>query len=159
MTEHPAPRAAPPGRHEETALVLRDLAWTVHRRGLYPPGRPGLPVTELAVLTLVREHPGLSVGEVTRRLGLQQPNTSAAVRTLVERGLVRREAGTVDRRVTLLHPTDAAQAEHEALAEVWAGPVRDALRALDPEQAAAIAAAADALRALEQHIRTDTGPA
>lgn len=137
--------------------MLRELAWTVHRRGMHPPGSPGLPVTEIAVLTLVRERPGLSVGEVSRRLDLQQSNASAAVRALVGRALVRREPGAVDRRVTRLFPTEAAEAEHVALAENWAGPVREALRGLEPEHVAAIAAATEALRVLEERIRTDGG--
>lgn len=135
--------------------MLRDLAWTVHRRGVHSPGTPSLPMTEITVLTQVREDPGLTVGAISTRLGVRQPNASTAVRTLVERGLARREPSRDDGRVTLIFPTAAAEAEHSALAERWAGPVRAALNRLPAAQRTAIEAATEALRALEHELVSD----
>ncbi|MBD7920250.1 MarR family transcriptional regulator [Cellulomonas sp. Sa3CUA2] len=153
----PQPAAdGPPGTGSVSADVtgvLRDLAWTIHRRTPQVAGIEPLPTTELAVLMHVLESPGLSVGEVSRQLGLRQSNTSAALRTLGERGLVAREPDPDDRRVTRLVPTERARVEHEAIAEGWAGPIVDALAALPAEQAAALTAAVDALQALDRQLR------
>ena len=137
----------------DVTAVLRDLAWTVHRRTPHVAGIEPLPTTELAVLLHVLESPGLSVGEVSRHLGLRQSNVSAALRTLGERGLVAREADPQDRRVTRLVPTERARVAHEAIAEAWAGPLVEAVAELTPEQAAALAAATDALQALDRRLR------
>lgn len=137
----------------DVTAVLRDLAWTVHRRTPQVAGLEPLPTTELAVLKHVLESPGVSVGEVSRHLGLRQSNTSAAVRTLDDRGLVAREADPDDRRVTRLVPTERARVENRAIAEAWAGPIVEARAALAPEHVAALDAAVDALQALDRHLR------
>ncbi|UZN03133.1 MarR family winged helix-turn-helix transcriptional regulator [Cellulomonas sp. S1-8] len=137
----------------DVPAVLRDLAWTIHRRTPQVAGIEPLPTTELAVLMHVLESPGLSVGEVSRHLGLRQSNTSATLRTLGDRGLVAREPDPDDRRVTRLVPTERAHVAHEAIAEGWAGPLVDALAALPPEHAAALTAATEALQALDRLLR------
>lgn len=87
--------------------MLRDLAWSIHRRLPATQGLLHLPTTELAVLKEVLDSPGTTVSDLSRTLGLRQPNTSAAVRTLVERGLVTREQSAADRRMTLVGATEA----------------------------------------------------
>lgn len=136
--------------------VLRDLAWTIHRRvpDMSDISDP-LPTTELAVLKHLLDTPGITVTELSRRLGLQQSNTSAAVRTLVDRGFVTREPSPADRRVSNLLPTASARAEDEAIAEAWSGTIRAALAALEPKQVAAIEAAAEAMQALDQVMRAE----
>ena len=144
--------AAPDPTDEQRAIagVLRDLAWTIHRRIPEDEGFHSLPTTELAVLKQVLEAPGTTVSELSRTLGLQQPNTSAAVRTLAERGLVTREPCPTDRRVVLLHPTAAALEEHQLVSAAWSGAIDEALARLAPEQLAALAAAKEALQALDR---------
>ncbi len=130
-----------------------DGGWTIHRRSPQVAGIEPLPTTELAVLMHVLESPGLSVGEVSRHLGLRQSNTSAALRTLGERGLVAREPDPDDRRVTRLVPTERAQVEHEAVAEAWVGPVVEAVGELSASDLAALEAAVPALLALDRRLR------
>lgn len=147
----------PAPRSRDVAMVLRDLAWTIHRR--VPEGATAepLPTTELALLKHVLDSPGLTVGELARRLGLRQPNTSAALRTLLERGLVVREPSPEDRRTFHIVPTEEALAEDEAIAAAWSGPLRAAQQHLTAEQAAALENAHDALVALDELIRSEQG--
>ncbi len=155
-TPHPSagrPEVGPGSTRADVSAVIRDLAWTVHRRSPQVAGVEPLPTTELAVLMHVLESPGVSVGEVSRHLGLRQSNTSAALRTLDERGLVAREPDAEDRRVTRLVPTERAQVEHEAIADAWAGPIAEARAALAPEHVAALDAAVGALQALDRRLR------
>ncbi|MGN8244136.1 MarR family winged helix-turn-helix transcriptional regulator [Cellulomonas soli] len=145
-----------PTASRDLAATLRDLAWTVHRHAPEVAGFDPLPATELAVLRHVMDTPGITVNELSRHMGLRQSNTSAAVRTLVERGLVAREGSPADRRITHVVPTDLALADHERIAAAWSGSIREALADLaarDPQQAAVLEAATAALAALDAALR------
>ncbi|ADG76283.1 transcriptional regulator, MarR family [Cellulomonas flavigena DSM 20109] len=124
-----------------------------HRSTPHVAGIEPLPTTELAVLMHVLASPGLCVGELSRHLGMRQSNTSAAVRTLAERGLLARRLDPDDRRLTQLVPTERARVEHEAIAAAWAGPIADALAGMSPEHVAALEVAAEALQVLDRRVR------
>lgn len=51
--------------------------------------------------------------------------------------------------------TEQALAEDEAIEDAWAGPIRNGLAGLSDEEAAALAAAAEALQALNARLRSD----
>lgn len=142
-------------RRRELAVLLRDLAWTIHRRIPDVTGIDPLPSTELAVLKHILESPGMTVTELSRHMALKQSNTSAAVRVLTERGLVTREGSPADRRISRLIPTEQALAQDEAIEDAWAGPIRNGLAGLGCEEAAALEAAASALQALNVVLRSD----
>lgn len=144
-------------RRREVAVLLRDLAWTVHRRIPDVTGIDPLASTELAVLKHILEAPGLTVTELSRRMALKQSNTSAAVRVLTERGLVTRESSPADRRISRLFPTDEALAQDEAIEDAWAGPIRSGLAGLSDEEAQALEAAASALQSLNAVLRSSQG--
>lgn len=139
------------------ATVLRDLGWTIHRLLPEVAGLEPLPNSELAVVKQVLSAPGVTVTDISRRLGMRQSNVSAAVRGLVERGLVERERGAEDRRITWLFPTEKSLGARESIATRWSDTLRSAMSELDPEQINAIETAADALRALDGVLRE--GPA
>jgi DNA-binding MarR family transcriptional regulator len=140
--------------HGELATVLRDLAWTIHRLVPEVAGLDPLPTSELAVIKQVLAAPGITVTELARHLGMQQSNVSAAVRDLVGRDLVARESNPTDRRVSRLVPTEKSLAARESIDTVWSGTVQTAMAQLSSEQVAAIEAASDALRALDQVLHT-----
>lgn len=142
-----------PSPRTNLPVTIRELAWTVHRRVPPRAGVGPIPTTEIALLKQVLEAPGATVGELALALGLQQPNASAALRVLVARGLVTREASDEDGRVTRIMPTAEARREHQAIADAWAGSVQAALADLTAEQLLALEGAADALAALERAIR------
>lgn len=137
----------------DMSMLLRDLAWTIHRGVPVIAGIEPVPMTELAILKHILDAPGITVGELSKSLGLRQSNASAALRTLTERGLVTREMDPDDRRVSRLFLTERAKAEQAAIGNAWVGPIRDVLAALPPEQIAAIEAAATALKALDRSLQ------
>jgi DNA-binding MarR family transcriptional regulator len=57
---------------------------------------------QFAILSLVEQQPGISQTELSRSLAIQKTNMVPLVVELERRGLLQREAGTVDRRVQLL---------------------------------------------------------
>lgn len=136
----------------ELALVLRELGWTIHRQAPERAGVGPIPTTELAVLKQVIDTPGATVGELARGLGLRQPNASAAIRLLVDRGLVAKEAATDDRRQVRIVPTPQGRREHRAIAAAWLEPIVVALASLSPEDREELEDAADALEALQRAL-------
>jgi len=141
----------------QLTIALRELSWAVHRRAPERAGSP-LPTTELALLRQVYETPGATVGELAQQLGLQQSNTSTALRVLERRGYVTRRPHPADRRATQIEPTEAGAREHEAIAEAWASSLDGALTALSPDQRAALMAAAPAMEALNAVLRPGARP-
>jgi DNA-binding MarR family transcriptional regulator len=150
----PTATAAPP----QLAMTLREIAWAIHRRAPERAQVGPIPTTEIALLKQVVDRPGATVGELARALGLQQSNTSAALRALRGRGLVVRETSAEDRRVARVWITDAGTAEHEAIAEAWTADIVHAIAALPADERASLEAAAPALAKLQQALR-DGDPA
>lgn len=135
--------------------MLRELAWTIQRLVPEAAGLDPLTNTELAVIKQVQASPRVTVSGLARNLGMKQSNISAAVRDLVERGLVERESNPADRRVHELVPTEKSLADKDAIEAVWSGAVRTAMERLAPEQVAAIENASDALRTLDEVLHAE----
>lgn len=138
---------------QRLAMSLREIAWTIHRRAPERAAVGPIPTTEIALLKQVVDAPGSTVGELATALGLQPSNTSAALRSLSERGLVHREPSPTDRRVVRVWSTPAGVAEHEAIASAWTADVVGALDALPAEDRAALEAAAPALARVHEALR------
>ena len=133
-------------------MVLHDLAWLMPRtidpgEGVWP---DTLPLSELEVMRLLVRRPGLTVGEVARELGLQRTNASAAVRTLIGRGLLERTRDTVDGRVARLTPTPRATENRDRREVAWGQALTERLGVLGPEQTARVLACAQPLQALAE---------
>lgn len=136
------------------AVTLRELSWTVHKRTPDRAGVGPLPTTEIALLKQVVDTPGLTVGELSAALGLRQPNTSAAIRVLVQRGLVERSVGAPDRRITRIVPTELGRSEHQAISAAWVQPIEEAIARLGPAERAALEEATEAMAALTRIVRS-----
>ncbi|WP_432565151.1 MarR family winged helix-turn-helix transcriptional regulator [Kineococcus sp. SYSU DK003] len=136
------------------ARALPALSWEMRRAGEHRLALSPLPPTELEIIRLVLAHPGLRAADVAHRLAVKPSNVSAAVTSLVARGLVDRVPDPADRRVLHLHPTAQAVREHEALAREWAGVLGEAVAQLSPPDAEALAAAVDALAHLTATLAT-----
>lgn len=65
----------------------------------------GITPVQFAILWTVRDHPGLDQITLANLVALDRSNTGDVVARLVEKGLIRREAGSTDRRTKLLHLT------------------------------------------------------
>lgn len=69
----------------------------------------GLTPLQFAVLSEVSRHPGLDQRSLARRVALDASTTGGVVDRLEARGALRRQLSPEDRRVRLLHLTDAGQ--------------------------------------------------
>lgn len=134
------------------AVTLRELAWTIHKRSPDRAGVGPLPTIEVALLKQIIDMPGATVGELSAALGLRQPNTSAALRHLVDRGLVARVTDAADRRTVRIEPTELGRDEHEEISRAWANDVATALGKLAAEDREALERAAGAMAALKRFI-------
>lgn len=134
-------------------VALREIAWAIHRKAPDSAGVGPIPTTEIALLKQIIDQPGSTVGELATALGLQQPNTSSAITVLVKRGFVSREKSELDRRVSLIQPTDLGIRSHEAIASEWSSPVEAAIAGLSDHHRAALNAAVEALGALQSTLR------
>jgi DNA-binding MarR family transcriptional regulator len=142
----------PTGDHRELALALHDLSWRIARFGPAQVGLEPLPSSELAVLRAVMDRPGRSVSEVAAVINMHSSNVSTAVRSLMERGLLDKQADPRDRRVSLLQPTARAHTERDAIENVIARSVSAALAELPATDVAALVAATPAIRELTGRV-------
>jgi DNA-binding MarR family transcriptional regulator len=150
------PGQPPAARTRDLAVALHDLARLLPRT-LDPEAEAGLeslPPSELEVMRLLVRRPALSVGEVARELGLRPSNTSAAIRGLLARGLLERQADASDGRIARLAPTGRAQTIRRRREEAWGELLRARLRRLPPEDADRLLASVDSLKALVGELST-----
>jgi DNA-binding MarR family transcriptional regulator len=139
---------------KELAVTLFDLAWLLPRTiGAASPGDGGLPFSELEVMRLLVRQPGLNVGEVAKSLDLQPSNASAAMRSLVARGLIERRRDDHDGRVTRLYPTRTAIAHRDRQEAAWGNGLARLLDELPDAEQKRLLAAAPALEALAGLLR------
>lgn len=144
------PRNAAP---RELAVALHDLAWLLPRTISRAAARDdGLPPSELEVMRLLVRRPGLSVREVASEVGLRPSNASAAVRTLIARGLLERARDERDRRVARLVPTRRALRARERHEAAWGDAMTDVLDVLGADDVRRLEAAAPALAALAREL-------
>lgn len=95
--------------------------------------------SESHVMRYINHRPGVTPSEVARFTGLQRSNLSSALRTLRERGFVRRRADATDARSVRLYPTRRATENLERLRRQWAMHVSEALGGDIPRVAAGAA--------------------
>jgi DNA-binding MarR family transcriptional regulator len=138
-----------PKYDRQLAVVLHDLAWLLPRTvGAAAALADPLPASELEVMRLLARHPGLSVNEVARELGLRPNNVSVAVRNLEKRGVLRRTPDGSDRRIVRLEPTADAMAARERRERSWGAHLADVLNGLSTADRAVLTAAIPALQHL-----------
>lgn len=109
-------------------------------------------MARVEVLLALREHQPVRVGELAALLRLAANTTSGLVQVLVETGLVTRSPDSADRRVALVHLTDAGRAqlaEWERAHQQCIGAALGQLRAADQ---ATIEAALPALDLLVERL-------
>jgi DNA-binding MarR family transcriptional regulator len=137
----------------ELAVVLHDLAWLLPRTiGSHGARQDPLPTSELEVMRLLARRPGLSVNDVARELGMQSSNVSTAVRSLVEKGTLRRRHDAADGRVVRLEPTEAALASRDRREESWGEAMEDVLAELRDADRAQLLAVVPLLRSLADRL-------
>ncbi|MBF4588993.1 MarR family transcriptional regulator [Curtobacterium sp. VKM Ac-1395] len=116
---------------DEALADLADLVLRVSRE-IDPNGSSALDVvpltgTEVLVLRWVDMHPGTSPSATAEATALQRSNLSAALRSLVAKGMVDRCVDPRDARLVQLFATEQAAANIRVLRAHWAGKLRAAL--------------------------------
>lgn len=93
--------------------------------------RAGVGGAHVWALSVVRQQPGIGVGELARRLDIHQSTASNLVRSLVERGLLAAERGEVDRRAVQLRVLPEGSKVLRKVPAPFSGLLPEALSTLD----------------------------
>lgn len=113
---------------------IRDLAKLLRRSNEADIAASGLTVAQVETLTLLYDADGLTLKELSGRLGLAHSTVSGIVDRLEKRGLVRREVDPGDRRFTRITPSQEVQAYADGLAQRPNRAMDEALARLTPEE-------------------------
>lgn len=84
---------------------FRVVANTVRQTSRGLTARAGLPSARVRVLIVLRDHPGLGVAELARKLSIHSSTASNVLRPLLEEGLVSSRRNPDDRRLVQLRAT------------------------------------------------------
>ncbi|WP_254303632.1 MULTISPECIES: MarR family winged helix-turn-helix transcriptional regulator [Nocardiaceae] len=136
------------------ASVLHDLSWTVQRLDpVEDLGIERIPAPELTILKEVDRSPGIGITALAELLAMQQSNVSAAVKSLVQRGLLARTPSPEDRRVAQLNVTEQMVRNRTKIEAAWSSRITEALAHLPEDAAAQLVSAAPALELLMNELR------
>lgn len=109
--------------------------------------RFGLSVTEWRAIAIVGRYPRIAATEVAQRSAMDKVAVSRAVRNLLERGLLEREASDSDRRAKHLTLSEDGQDVYDRIVPEARAYEQRLLAALDPDDRAALDRAIDRLAA------------
>lgn len=113
----------PAGRPDaEDIAEVADLIVSVARKiSAHEPdvGVVRLSGLEILILRCVDRRPGVTPSELALELGLKSSNTSATLRTLESRGLLRRTADPNDRRSVHIEPTPQLAENRKRIRDGW----------------------------------------
>jgi DNA-binding MarR family transcriptional regulator len=119
------------------------------RRELRPRGiGPQLRGSQIELLRVVHDRPGIGVAAAARELHLAANSVSTLVNQLTDLGMLVRETDPADRRAIRLHPTDVAVRRMEEWRHARAQLIGSGIAELSPADRQAIAAVLPALRIL-----------
>jgi DNA-binding MarR family transcriptional regulator len=111
----------------QLARAHRGLAAAMLRAMSLHPGQ------ELLLMQLF-DRDGQTQAELLERVGLDHSTVSKSLRRMQDAGLLTREPAPHDRRVMVVHLTDAGRAMQEPITEMWRSLERVSVRDLTPEQ-------------------------
>ncbi|SEP00880.1 MarR family winged helix-turn-helix transcriptional regulator [Amycolatopsis saalfeldensis] len=140
---------------ERLMLAVQGVRRVVRRRVRAELSVPHLPGSQVELLRVVDEQPGIGVAAAARKLSLAGNSVSTLVNLLVEAGLLRREVDPADRRAARLEITEAARERMTSWRRARTGLVSAALTRLSEEDTTAIAAALPALEKLMEILKED----
>ncbi|MDT0425643.1 MarR family winged helix-turn-helix transcriptional regulator [Streptomyces evansiae] len=107
------------------------------------------PGQELLLMQLF-DHDGRTQAELLERAGLDHSTVSKSLRRMQEAGLLTREPASHDRRVMVVHLTDAGRALQEPIADMWRTLEEISVRDLTPDQVQSFTTCA---RIIEKTVR------
>ncbi len=110
-------------------------------------GRFGITRREWRLIALLADEGGLLSSELAARAQLDRARTSRAITSLVQKGLVARQAGSADRRQARVSLTARGHALHDELFPLVREINRELLRGLPPADVQRLARTLDQLQA------------
>lgn len=121
--------------NDEASLALRGFrqvfnAVKTHFRHLE--NRSGLGGAQIWALSIIREHPGIGIGELARSMDIQRSTASNLVKSLLDHQLIDTEKSAADRRSVQLRILPAGLAVLRKAPAPLSGVLPDALAQLDP---------------------------
>ena len=108
-------------KHADKLYELADLIHAVARRLTAPADLKLGPCTpvEINVMRFISKNPGTSVNVAATATLLFPSNLSRVLKSLIAKGLLRREVDDWDARTVRLYPTELARANMEHMRDVW----------------------------------------
>jgi DNA-binding MarR family transcriptional regulator len=94
--------------------------------------KSGLGGAQVWALSLVRQQPGIGVGELARAMDINPSTASNLVKLLTERGMVEGRKEAVDRRAVQLYILPGGAKALSRVPGPFSGVLPEALKALDP---------------------------
>jgi DNA-binding MarR family transcriptional regulator len=139
------------GRLDAIRKLVREAVQAQAANQTVPLTAPQVHAVEILVDEMRSSGTGVSLSELSRRMGLAHSTVSGIVTRLEGRGLLRRVAHPDDRRVVSIEVTDAVKGWLEReLPAARLAPVADALRRASKKERAAVV---DGLATLERLLR------
>ena len=115
--------------------------------------RGNLTGPQQSAMAIIFQSDGVSLKELSEHLGLAHSTVSGIVDRLVKRGLVNRQAGETDRRLTKIAVADHVR---EYMRDKWPSlelnPLTEALRAATPAERQQVLQGVRTLRRLLEHV-------
>jgi DNA-binding MarR family transcriptional regulator len=139
----------------ELMRVMAGMRRVVRRRLARLVGAPPLPATQVDLLIVVEEEPGIGVAAAAAALHLADNSVSGLVNVLVDAGYLRRETDPADRRAAKLFLTPATERRLTVWRAARAELVGSALERIGAADRDALAAALPALRRLLAELGED----
>ena len=132
----------------EFAELLRDLWRAVTRAVRSKEHLPTLPKNQADALREIVTSDGMTPTQLSTALGLSRPTISELVQKLEDDQFIVRRASRIDRRSTVLMPTDRARHVHLAFRTSRVTVVSEAMRGLSPRDSRRLLANVPALSQL-----------
>lgn len=129
----PVTPASPP-LDEQAARVLRQFRLifsTVRRHFQFMEKQSGIGGAQVWALSLVAQHQGLGVKQLSQLMDIHQSTTSNLVRSLIQSGLLHSEKSTHDRRVVELYALPEGLKLLKKVRGPFAGVLPHALQRMD----------------------------
>lgn len=129
---------------EEVATLLREVNRGLRRR-MEACDTAGLTIPQAVTMRIAAHNPGLTLTELSQKMGLANSTVSGIVDRLEREGLLLRTPDPADRRVFRVNPTPAAEVRRERYASAVRAALTGVLGRLSPEELSSLRAALAAL--------------
>jgi DNA-binding MarR family transcriptional regulator len=149
------PDAGPTGRSALERELLEEMtAWSPRDRGgaFKTWHRSALSLVHLNVLTALEAEGPLAMNRLAEIMDVSDASATGIVDRMEKRGLVERRHGTADRRVVLVHPTDAGAQVFGEMAAHRRGMLSQVLSQLSEDEMASLLVGMRAIHAARRRM-------